>query len=101
MPVGFMLQIAHAPASQPIVDAVEEIVVDNTLDEASALQLRLGIAQTDPGDWTILDADVFRPLVPVTVRVQTGAVPEALITGYVATQKIVYGDVAGTSSLEV
>jgi phage protein D len=101
MPVGFLLQIAFAPAPQPLVEAVEEIVVDSSLDEASALRVRFGIAQTDLGDWTILTEDLLRPLVPLTVRVQTSVLPEALITGYVATQRVVYGDVAGTSTLEV
>src|SRR5215217_1567377 len=96
-----MLQIALAPAPQPIVEAVEEIVVDSSLEEASALRVRFGIAQTDLGDWTVLTEDVFRPLVPLTVRVQTGVLPEALITGYVSKQEASYGDVAGTSTLEV
>jgi hypothetical protein len=86
MPVGFMLQIAFAPAPQPLVDAVEEIVVDSSLEEASALRVRFGIAQTQLGDWTVLTEDLFRPLVPVTARVQTGVLPEALITGYVVNQ---------------
>jgi phage protein D len=101
MPVGFMLQIAFAPAPQPIVETVEEIVVDSSLEEASMLRIRFGLGQTNLGDWTILTEDVFRPLVPLTVRVQTGVLPEALITGYAATQNVVYGDVAGTSKLEV
>src|SRR5215211_5083030 len=101
MPVGFMLQVAFAPAPQPIVEAVEEIVVDSSLEEASAMRVRFGIAQTELGDWTVLTEDLFRPLVPVTVRVQTGALPEAIITAYVSTQDATYGDVAGTSTLEV
>jgi phage protein D len=101
MPLGFMLQIAFAPAPQPLVDAVEEIVVDSSLEEASALRVRFGIAQTQLGDWTVLTEDLFRPLVPVTARVQTGVLPEALITGYVVKQEATYGDVAGTSTLEV
>ena len=99
--LGFMLQVAFAPAPPPIVDAVEEIVVDSSLEQASAVRVRLGIAQTDLGDWTTLTEDLFRPLVPLTVRVQTGLLPEALITGYVAKQQVEYGDVAGTSTLEV
>ena len=101
MPVGFMLQVAFAPAPQPIVEAVEEIVVDSSVEEASAMRVRFGIAQTELGDWTVLTEDLFRPLVPVTVRVQTGALPEAIITAYVSTQDATYGDVAGTSTLEV
>jgi phage protein D len=101
MPVGFMLQIALAPAPQPLVDAVEEIVVDSSVDEASALRVRFGIAHNGLGDWTVLTEDVFRPLVPLTVRVQTGVLAEALITAYVSRQEVTYGDVAGTSTLEV
>ena len=101
MPIGFMLQIAFAPAPQPLVEAVEEIVVASSLEEASALRVRFGIAHTELGDWTVLTEDVFRPLVPVTVRVQTSVLPEALITAYVSKQQVGYGDVAGTSTLEV
>jgi phage protein D len=99
--VGFMLQIALAPAPPSVVDAVEEIVVDSTVESASAVRVRIGIAQNDLGDWTTLMEDLFRPLVPVTVRVQTGILPEALITGYVTKQEVTYADEAGSSTLEV
>lgn len=99
--IAFMLQIALAPAPAALVDAVEEIVVDSSVDEASALRVRIGIAQNALGDWTTLTEDLFRPLVPLTVRVVTGVVPEALITGYVSKQEVDYGDTPGTSTLEV
>jgi phage protein D len=98
-----MLQIAFAPAPPPVVDAVEEIVVESTLETSSAFRIRLGIAQNDLGDWRFLQEDLFRPLVPVTVRVAAGTVPvpEALITGYVSQQDVTYGDEAGSSALEI
>jgi phage protein D len=98
-----MLQIALAPAPPPVVDAVEEIVVESALETSSAFRIRLGIAQNDLGDWRFLQEDLFRPLVPVTVRVAVGTVPipEALVTGYVSQQEVTYADEAGSSTLEI
>jgi phage protein D len=98
-----MLQIALAPAPPPVVDAVEEIVVESSLESASVFRIRLGIAQNDLGDWRFLQEDLFRPLTPVTVRVAVGAVPipEALLNGYVAKQDVTYADEAGSSTLEI
>ena len=98
-----MVQIDYAPAATPIVEAIEEITVESSLDAASAFRLKLGIAQTDLGDWTILEDDLFRPLAQVTVRIGVGMlpVPEALINGYVTAQDVSYSDEPGASTLEV
>lgn len=98
-----MLQIGYAPAPPDVVDAVEEIQVDASLEQASVFRIRLGIAQNDLGDWRLLQEDLFRPLTPVTVRVALGAVPlpTALITGYVARQHVTYADEGGNSSVDV
>ena len=86
--IASMLQIALAPAPAPVVEAVEEIVVESSLESASVFRIRLGIAQNDLGDWSFLQEDLFRPLTPITIRVAVGAVPlpEALLNGYVAVQ---------------
>ena len=101
--VTTMLQIAMAPAPPPVVEAVEELVVESALERASAFRIRFGIAQNDLGDWRLLQEDIFRPLVPLTIRVGAGTipVPEALINGYATNQDVTYGDEAGTSTLEV
>ena len=101
--IASMLQIAYAPAPPPVVDAVEEIAVDASLESGSALRLRLGIAQNDLGDWRLLQEDLFRPLTPVTVRVAVGAVPlpQALVTGYVVRQDVTYADTGGESTLDI
>jgi phage protein D len=98
-----MLQIGFAPAPPPVVDAVEEIVVESTLETSSAFRIRLGIAQNDLGDWRFLQEDLFRPLVPITVRVAVGAVPvpTALINGFISQQDVTYADEAGSSTLEI
>jgi phage protein D len=101
--IATMLQIGFTPAPPPVVEAVEEIVVESTLETSSAVRIRLGIAQNDLGDWRFLQEDLFRPLAPMTVRVGVGTVPvpEALITGYLSQQHITYADVAGSSTLEI
>jgi len=98
-----MVQIAFAPAPPSIVEAIEEVVVEMSIEAASVFRLKLGIAQTDLGDWTVLQEDLFRPLVPVTIRVGVGAIPipEALINGYVSRQDVTYSDEPGSSTLEV
>ena len=97
-----LLTIAMAPAPSEIVEAVYDIEIETSVDQASILRIRLGIEQTEIGDWSILFEDIFRPLVPVSVRAQVGSgVPEALINGYVTTQRVTYADEPGGSVVEV
>jgi phage protein D len=98
-----MLQFGFAPVPSEVVDAVEEIVVQSTLETSSAFRVRLGIAQNDLGDWRFLQEDVFKPLLPLTIRVAVGdvPVPEALINGYVSKQEVDYADEAGSSTVEI
>jgi hypothetical protein len=65
------------------------------------MRVRLSIVQSAIGDWTTLQYDIFRPLVPLSVRMQTGLVPEAVINAYVSGQQVNYADRAGESSLDV
>jgi len=86
------------PAPPEVVDAVQEIDVDSTVDEASVFHLRLAIAQTALGDWTLLDKDFFRPLAPVSIRITNGlGFPETLINGYVSRQEVNYSIEPGAS----
>ncbi len=99
---AFTLLIGMVPAPPEVVEAVQEIEVEASTEVASVFRLRLGTAQTSIGDWSILDLDLFRPLLPVGVRIQTGiGVPEAIINGYVARQQVTYADEPGRSVLEV
>jgi phage protein D len=100
--VAWTLQIAFAPAPPTVVETVQEIVVDAAIGEASAFRLKLGLPQTATGDWGVLALDLFRPLVPVTVRVQAGiGLPEAIIAGYVTSQLATYSERPGGTYLSV
>jgi hypothetical protein len=102
VPIAYTLLIGFAPALPEVVAAMQEIQVEASLDEASMFRLRLGIAQTASGDWSVLALDLFRPLVPVSIRVQTGlGAPEAIINGYVSQQHVTYAEEPGQSVLEV
>ncbi len=102
MPLAFTLLLGPVPAPPQVVDAVEEIEVESSINEASAFRLRLGVQQTAIGDWSVLELDLFRPLLPLTIRVGSGlGLPEALINGYVSGQQVTYGEEPGTSVLEV
>jgi hypothetical protein len=100
--VAFTLLIGFVPAPPPLLDAVQEVQVECSLEIASAFRLRLGIAQTAIGDWTVLELDPFRPLLPLSIRVQTGVLPpEALINGYVTAQEATYAAEPGGTTLTV
>ena len=78
---GFALTFGLAPAPPAIVEAVQEIEVECSVDVASAFTLRLGLSRTALGDWSPLESGVFRPLLQVGVRVQVGTgLPEASST---------------------
>jgi len=99
---GYTLLIAMAPAPAPLVDALQELEIETSLDVASVFRLRFGITKTEIGDWSILDLDPFRPFVPVQIRIQRGlGVPEAVINGFVSEQNVTYGAEPGSSTLEV
>jgi phage protein D len=91
-----------APARPELLEAVQELEVEASTEVASIFRLRLGIAQTRGGDWSVLEDDSFRPLVPVAIRVQNGmGPPQAVLNGYVSGQEITYADRPGESFLEV
>src|SRR3954469_7904204 len=98
---GYTLLVALVPAPEPIVEAIQQIDVECSIDEASVLRIRFGITATEIGDWSILDLDPFRPLVPLQLRLQRGvAPPEALINAFVTQHRVSYGE-GGGSTLEL
>src|SRR5262245_20400340 len=85
------------------MDALQEVEVDLSVEMMGMFRLRFAITQTATGDWSLLNLDLFRPVVPVSVRVGSGLlpVPQALINGYVSGQKASYAMTPGDSTLEV
>ncbi|MFI2188561.1 phage late control D family protein [Streptomyces sioyaensis] len=102
-PVSVVLLIDNAPAPAGVISAIQELVVETTLDTAGSFRLRLGTAQTPGGDWPLLDPSLFPPGAGVKVGAVLGIapLPTFLFAGYVATQSVVYGETAGGSSVEI
>ena len=100
---AYTLLIDNAPADAELIDALQEIEIDLALEEASAFKLRFGIEQTDEGDWSLLEQDPFKPLLPIQIRVQVGGggIPEAVINGYVTEHHVDYSQTAGGSTIAV
>jgi phage protein D len=100
--IGFTLLIGMVPAPSEIVEAIQEVEIETSSEVASVFRLRLGIAQTAIGDWTVLQHDLFRPLVPVSLRVLSGdGLPQAVINGYVSSLQATYADEPDQSTVEV
>jgi hypothetical protein len=99
---AYTLLLGHVPAPEPLVEAIQEITIDASIEEASVVRVRFGITESVIGEWSILDLDPFRPLVPLGVRIQQGIrPPEAVINAFVTHHHVTYADAPRNSSLEV
>lgn len=95
---GYTLLVSLAPASDDLVDAIQKIEVECSLEEASVLRIDFGITATELGDWDILDLDPFRPLVPLQLRLQQGAgAPAALVNAFVTGHHVTYSQGGGST----
>ncbi|HEY44895.1 MAG TPA: phage late control D family protein [Anaerolineae bacterium] len=100
--ITYTLLIDDAPASPEVMEGVQEIHVENGGDMADIFRIRIALGMTDRGDWTTLQDDRFKPLTPVTIRVQVGIGPsEPLISGYVTSNRVSINNEPGQSSLEI
>jgi hypothetical protein len=96
----FMVRVAFAPMLAPFMGALNGIDVETSVDAASVLRLRFNLSRNFMGDWDPPVADVFRPLVPVTVSVSSGApLPEVVINGFVReVRQTARGAASGTTA---
>lgn len=85
-----------------VMDAIQEVEVDSSIDVASMFRIRIGIVQTGREDWSVLARDLFKPLQALTLRAQVdSATTVTLINGYVSGLVATFADRPGRSSLEV
>lgn len=102
IPSFYNIRVAGAPLPQPFLAALSGIEVETSLEEAAMFRLRFDMSQTPFGDWDLLQFDLFRPMVPVTIGVGLGRlVPETLINGYVREARVGSRSQPGASTLEV
>jgi len=100
--VTYTLLINNSPAPPELMEAIEEIHVEDNGEMADVLRLRFSIGMSDAGDWTIMEDDPFKPLTPISIMVQVGSrLDEPLISGYVTSQRVEISNSPGGSVLEV
>jgi hypothetical protein len=94
IPASFTILIGGAaPLPAPFVEAIQKIEIETSSEMASVFRIRFGITKTTFGDWNILFEDLFKPLLPLQIRVQTGILPPlAIMNGFVTSQVVSYDE---------
>lgn len=102
LPAYFTVLVAFVPLPLPFLTALNEISVETSTDHAAVFRLTFDLSQTTLGDWDVLQFDIFRPLVPVQIRVSLGmGLSETVINGYVRDAQLNNQNDPGRSTLEV
>jgi phage protein D len=100
--VSFELLVNGAPASSGLLDALQQIEVEDHAEMADMLRLRLATGVREDGSgWTILDDQVFQRLTNIRVMVTAGSSVEPLIDAYVIETHVEFSNGPGASVLEV
>lgn len=98
----FSVQVGFAPLPQPWFHALREIEVETSVGQASIFRLHFDLSRNAWGDFDVLAIDLFRPLVPITIRLSAGpGLPLTIINGFVADAQLQASNEPGASTYEV
>jgi hypothetical protein len=102
LPSFFSVKVAMAPLPLPFLTALTSIEVETSTGEASIFRLTFAMSQAAFGDWDLLQFDLFRPAMPVSISVGLGRLfPETLVNGYVREARVENETRPGASTLRV
>lgn len=102
LPSFFLVQIGFAPLPLPYVQALESIRAECSLEQAASLELTFELSRTVFGELDLQLFDIFRPMVPLSVRLGLGSfVPGTLVNGYVRHTRLEQGHEPGSAKLTV
>lgn len=102
LPAYFAVQVAFAPLPVLFMQALRDIEVETSVGQASIFRLHFDLSRNSFGDYDALAVDIFRPLVPITIRISVGSVvPQTLINGYIKDARLGSRNQPGASTLEV
>lgn len=101
--VSYTLLINSVPADSELLQAIQQIELEEHVQLANMLRLRLAIAVREDGSgWDVIDDDTFSRLKPLSLLVTVGSgTPERLIDGYVIETRPSFSNQPGQSTLEV
>lgn len=101
-PAYFVVQVGFAPLPPPWFHALREIEIETATGRASIFRLHFDLSRNAFGDFDALAIDLFRPLVPVTIRISAGpGIPLTVINGFVADGQTSVSNEPGASTFEV
>jgi phage protein D len=101
--VSYRLIIDEQPADEGLLEAIQQLEVEDHADMADMLRLRLSIGVRDGCNrWSALDDDIFQRLTNIKVMVTVGnAAPERLMEAYVIETSADFANQPGQSVLNV
>jgi phage protein D len=101
--ISYILDINDTPASPEVLDAIQQIEVEDHAYMADMLRMRIAIGVKDGcGNWNVLDDDVFSRLANVKLIMTIGSGPsEMLISAYVIEMNASISNQPGQSVLDI
>jgi hypothetical protein len=102
LPSFYVVQVAFAPLPVPFMHALRQIEIETAVGQASIFRLHFDLSRNFIGDFDALAIDIFRPLVPISIRLSSGlGLPQCLINGFIKDAKLAATNEPGQSTLEV
>jgi hypothetical protein len=102
LPSFYLVQVAFAPLPAPLFHALRQIEIETAVGQASIFRLHFDLSRNFLGDYDALAIDIFRPLVPISIRLSSGlGLPQCLINGFIKDAKLAASNDPGRSTLEV
>lgn len=100
--IGYTVLVDDLPVSADVLEAVQLVDIERTLEMADVLRLELVVALREDGSWALADDGVFERLTNVRVLLTLGVgVPAVLFDGYVAQTELELAEDPGASRLTV
>lgn len=101
--ISYTLLIDGAPADGDVLEAIQQIEVEEHVQLASMLRLRLAVGVREDGSgWEVVDDGTFSRLTKVLLLATVGSgTPEPLIEAYVIETRLDASNQPGQSTLEV
>lgn len=101
--VSYTLLINNAPASADLLEALQQIEVEEHASLASMMRLRFSVGSTQDGrGWQFVDDDLFSRLAPMSLLITIGSsLPVPLLTAYVIETSLDLSNNPGQSTFSV
>jgi phage protein D len=101
--VSYTLLIDNSPAEARLLEAIQQIEVEEHATLASMLRLRLAIDVNQGGDaWNLVDDGIFERLTNLSLLITVGSgSPNLLMNTYVIDSRLNFHSTPGKSTLEV